>query len=234
MRERKVARQSHQRLFLSTAKQAAIACAIIGIAGQIVQIVLDRIRTPLTDMNAVPRVVVAEYVPHIGYRFEQIQQAMAAATRITPPNGIVQSDPHSILAPVVLLYASRQMAASDDGCNTPFGGDPLACRSLTRSLIQLFGGTGARYFVDMTVLKKPIPFDPALVTPENFARICAENKLSVIVTDYTAPVWWDKTSWVWKLKPSFSNSTARVFPCSEVLPATGAEPSQLLTPPRKN
>ncbi len=220
--QRRVARQTRQRLVLPTATRFAIACAVIGIAGQVAQIVLDRIRTPLTDMDVVPHVVVAEHVPHIGYRFGQIQQAMAAAARITPPDGIVQGDPHSILAPVFLLYTNRQMAASDDGCNTPFGGDPQACRPLTRSLIQLFGGTGARYFVDMTVLKKPIPFNPSLVTPDNFARVCAGTKINAVVIDYTAPAWWDKNSWVWKLKPSFSNSTAKVFPCSDALPANGS------------
>ena len=190
-----------------------MACALIGIAGQVTQIVMDRIRVPLTDAGAVPQVVVEERIPHIGFRFQQIQEAMAVATRLTPPSAIVQIDPHSRLAPIFLLYTDRQAAASDDGCNTPFGGDPRACLPMTHSLIQLFGGTGGRYYHDRFIFKAPIAFDPSLTTPENFARLCTADKLNVLVADYTDPVWWDKTSWVWTLKPAFANSTARVFPC---------------------
>ena len=219
---RKEAKLANRPLVLSRAVRWAVACAVIGLVGQVGQIVLDRVHTVLLDTTPAPRVVVAEHVPYIGFRFGQIEAAMTAAQRLTPPDGIVQSDPHSILAPVFLLYNNRQMAASDDGCNTPFGGDPHACVPLSRDLTKLFGGSGARYFVDMAVLKKPIPFDATLVTPQNFARVCAAYKLDVLVADYTDPAWHDRSSWVWTLQPRFANSTARVFTCSPVSPASSS------------
>ena len=216
--KRRQARLGNEPFPLSRATRWAAVCAVIGLAGGVVQIVLDRIHTPLMDMTSAPRVVVAEHVPFIGYRFRQIESAMTAAKRLTPQNGIVQSDPHSILAPVFLLYNDRQMAAADDGCNTPFGGDPQTCVPLVRSLVALFGGTGARYFTDMTALKNPLPFDPAMVTTGNFEKVCTANRIDVVVADYTDPAWRDQTSWVWQLQPVFANSTARVFRC----PATAA------------
>jgi len=207
-------RRAHTALKLTTMTRVAVALAAIGLLGQIAEIVLVRIRFPLTDAGLLPRVVVEERVPHIGYRFAQVQQAMSAATRITPREGIVQGNPHSRLRNVYLLYTNRQMAASDDGCNTPFGGDPRLCEPMARALIQLFGGMGPHYQGAPKVFDDRIGFDPAAVTPANFARVCSAYKLDAVVAGYVDPVWWDKTSWVWQLQPVFANSTARVFRCA--------------------
>ena len=198
---------------LSWPKRLALALALLGLAGQAAQILLDRVRMPLTDAGLLPRLVVAEYIPRIGFRFAQIQQGMAAAARLTGTNGIVQANPHSLLAPAFLFYTSRQMAASDDGCNTPFGGDPAHCPPLTRSLIGLFGGTGPHYLTDLAVLERPIAFRPELVTVDNLSRVCTLNKIDLVAAAYTDPVWWDKRSWVWNLQPLFANSTLRLYAC---------------------
>ena len=105
------------------------------------------------------------------------------------------------------------MAASDDGCNTPFGGEPALCPPLTRSLIGLFGGTGPHYFTDLNVLERPIAFRPELVTVDNVSSVCTRNKIDLLAATYTDPVWWDKKSWVWNLPPLFANSTVRLYAC---------------------
>ena len=213
LERRKHAIASGSRLLLTWPQKFAVAAALIGLAGQAVQIALDRVRVPLTDAGLLPHIVIAEYVPRLGFRFREIQQAMAAATALTGPKEIVQPDPHSILAPVFLLYAGRQMAASDDGCNTPFGGDPSRCLPLTRDLIGLFGGTGHHFFADLSVLGRPIAFDPSLVTVSNLAHVCTLNHMDIIAADYTDPVWSDRHSWVWTLPTLYANSTMRLYRC---------------------
>ena len=210
---RRASKTAFKPLPLSFWARCSVAFAGIGLAGQIAQILLVRTRFALTDAGQLPRVVVEERVPRLAFRFGQIQSAMEAATHTTPPDGIVQGNPHSRLRNVLLLYTNRQMAASDDGCNTPFGGDPRQCLPMARSLIQLFGGTGAHYHGAPNALNETLPLEPSAVTPENFARLCATYKLSAVVATYVDPVWWDRASWVWQLRPSYRNSTARVFAC---------------------
>ena len=207
------------------AERLAVACALLGIAGQITQVILDRVRVPLTDAGLLPRVVVAERVPHIGLRFGEIERGMAEAARLTPTDSIVQGNPHSRFQPVFLLYASRQMAASDDGCNTPFGGDPAACAPLVNTLVRLFGGEGPHFQGASRLIQPPITFDPAFVTPASFSQVCASAKLGAVVANYSDPVWHDRSSWVWQLRPAYANSTVRVFTCPQsARPSTERRP----------
>jgi hypothetical protein len=176
---------------------------------------MDRVRVPLTDAGLLPRALVPERIPRIGFRFHQIEQAMAAADRFTPIRGIVQSDPHSRLQGIFLLYTNRQMAASDDGCNTPFGGDPEACLPLSRSLLELFGGSGRRFQGESNVFKGAVPLQPDKISPEYATELCHRYKISTLVASYVDPAWYVSSSWVWQLPASFANSTARVIPCPQ-------------------
>ncbi len=205
-----------QKLRASSAlSRCAFAFAALGILGQIAQIVIDRVQIPLTDAGLLPRVVVAERVPHPARRFAQIQQAMAAAAQITPSLGIVQANPHSRFNAVMLFYTSRQTAASDDGCNTPFGGDPRLCAPLATALVALFGGSGP-HFQGASDLLEEIDFDPQLVTRENFVRVCSTYKLDTLVANYADPAWHDPQSWVWRMAPAYTNGGARVFRCPTI------------------
>ena len=208
------ARQTHTRLPLTPAARCAVVLALLGLVGQVTQIVLVRIRFALTNAGLLPYVMVEERVAHPAFRFGQIQAALSAATLATPAEGILQGNPHSRLRNVFLLYTGRQMAASDDGCNIPFGGDPNTCLPLSQALIQLYGGMGPHYHGEPLVFYNRIPFNPAFVTPANFARVCSTYKLTTLVVTFVDPVWWNKQSWAWQLHPIFANSTARVFPCS--------------------
>ena len=209
------ARRTRTKLSLPPATRWAVAFALIGLLSQVAQIVLVRIRFALTDAGFLPHVMVEERVARPAFRFGQLQQAVAAAAETTPGKGILQGDPHSRLRQVLLLYTSRQMAASDDGCNVPFGGDPNACLPMSQALIQLYGGMGPHYHGEPLVFYHRIGFDPAAVTTANFVRVCSAYKIDTLVVTFVDPVWWDKQSWAWQLHPSFANSTARVFPCAQ-------------------
>ncbi len=208
----------------------AICCAALGFLGQIAQIALDRMQMPLTDAGLLPRVVVAERVPQVGRRFAQMQAAMAFATQITPSSGIVQANPHSRFNMVMLLYSGRQTAASDDGCNTPFGGDPRQCAPLTTALVSLFGGSG-RHFQGSSNLLGRIPFNPAAVNPQNFNHVCATYRLTTVVANYADPAWQQPQSWVWQTQPAFANGGARVFRCPTIARSSEAPVSRIPTAP---
>lgn len=193
----------------------ALIFACAGLISQAAEVLLLRSQIFLVEAGLLPRVLVEERIPHSPWRFGQIEQAMAAATAITPNTGIVQGNPNSRLHGVFLLYTSRQMAASDDGCNIPFGGSANSCVPMSRALVELFGGLGPHLQGEQNVFRdNPVPFETAASTPQNFYRICSTYRLNTVVATYVDPIWWHRDSWVWSLHPAYANSTARVFSCS--------------------
>jgi hypothetical protein len=207
-------------MWRSLAVRCAVLLAAVGLAGQAGQIVLTRVRFALTDANLLPRPVVEERVPRLAFRFGQIQRAMTIASQVTPPLAILQFNPHAHLHNVLMLYGERQMAASDDGCNAPFGGDPEQCTPQVALLVSLFGGLGPYYQGQSLVFApKQIPYQAAAVTPVAFAHACGALHLHTVVASYLDPAWWHRESWIWQITPVYGNSTARVFLCPEATPA---------------
>lgn len=194
-------------------RRLAVAAFVLGLTGELWQVLINRFDMELVDAGKIPAYVVASRVPHIGWRFEQIRLAMQAAARATPPDAVVQDNPHGRLAPVYLLYTSRQMAASDEGCNIPFGGQPQDCLPVSRALVELFGGTGPDFQGEQRVLRK-MRMRPEMMTVENFERVCQQQKIALLVATYSDPAWHDRQSWVWQLQPIYANSTSRVYACS--------------------
>lgn len=193
-------------------QRCAVAAFGLGLAGQVWQIAVNRFDIPLVEAGEAPPYTIATRMPNIGWRFHQIQLAMEAAAQASAPNAIVQANPNGRLEPVYLLYTGRQMAASDDGCNAPFGGDPSACPPIAQSLVGLFGGTGPR-FHGMSNFLPQMPLQPELITTANFDRVCHEDRLSIVVATYSDLAWRHPESWVWQRQPVYANSTSRVFAC---------------------
>lgn len=183
----------------------------IGLLSQAAQLFANRFQMLLVDRGWVPALPVGERVPEIGRRFAQIRAAMDAAAQYTPPNAIVEVDPHSRLASALLMYTHRQMAASDEGCNLPFGGSEVNCFHMVRQFNELFGGTP--HYQGEQALQPRAVFDPKKTDVAAFDQVCRENHLSAIVADYTSPAWQHPNTWVWTQSPTYANSTARVFLC---------------------
>lgn len=184
---------------------------VLGLLSQAVQLFANRFQIPLVDRGWVAALPVGERVPDIGRRFEQIREAMDATARYTPPDGIIETYPHSRLSSALLMYTHRQMAASDEGCNLPFGGSEADCLQMVQHFDDLFGGA-PRYHGEQTIKPRPV-FYPEATTVAAFDFVCRENHLAAIVADYTSPAWQRPDTWVWTQLPVYANSTARVFLC---------------------
>lgn len=220
----RLARQEHRSLPVRGAVRWAVAFAVIGLLGQVAQTLLLRLRFGMTHAGWLPHVVVEERIPNAPFRFGQLETALAAATADTPPDGIVQGNPDSRLQNVLLLYANRQMAADDDGCNIPFGGDAKACVPMARKLTELFGGQVPHYQGQQGIFRfNPVGYDAAAATPASFQQACSAFKLTTVIASYVDPAWWHPDSWVWQLQPLYSNRTARVFRCSAAEPSGSAQ-----------
>lgn len=198
--------------------RCAAAAFTVGLATQLWQIVILRIYIPLVDSGRIPSYVVPLRFPHIATRFYDIRRATDALSANTSPGSIVQANPRGRLEPIVYLYETRQLAAVDEGCNTPFGGDPNDCTRIVAPILSLFGGSGPRRQGEPRD-KPRTAFDPALVTPANFATVCRQQSIAAMVATYTDPVWQHPDTWVWQMHPLYANSTARVFLCPKNPPA---------------
>ncbi len=192
-------------------RMVVTACLVLGLLTQTWEIVINRIYNPLVEAKNSGTTLIAMRYPHMSTRFYDIRRAMQAAAAHTARNEVVQTDPQGRLQPIFELYTSRQMAAGDLGCASPFGGDPALCPGLVKPLVGLFGGSGPRHQGDYWEPKSAL--DPIQTTPANFAAVCAAEKLSVLAVSYADPVWREPESWVWQLQPMFANSSARVFLC---------------------
>ncbi len=190
---------------------AAATCFVLGLVTQAWEIAINRFYNPLVEARKSGTTLIAMRYPHMSTRFYDIRHAMQAAAQHSAKDAIVQSNPQGRLQPIFILYASRQMAAGDLGCASPFGGDPKLCPGLVKPLVHLYGGSGPRHQGDYWEPK--VPLDRTQVTPAYFAQVCGAEKLSVVVVSYADPVWDVPGSWVWKMKPLYANGTARVFLC---------------------
>ncbi len=184
---------------------------LLGLLSQAVQIFENRFQIPLVDRGLVAAIPLGERMPDIGRRFEQIREAMDAAAQHTPPSGILEIYPHSRLASALLMYAHRQLAASDEGCNLPFGGSESECLSMVRRFNDLFGGNPAYH--GERIVKPRASFHAEHTDVAAFKFVCKEDHLAAIVADYTSPAWQHPQTWVWTLSPVYANPTARVFLC---------------------
>jgi hypothetical protein len=213
-RPKAVTRKATRTRIQAALRHCAVVAFVLGLLAQVWQIGISRFDMQLVEAGKIPAFAVATRVPNIGWRFNQLRLAMDYATKVTTNDAIVQSNPHGRMQPVYLLYATRQMVASDDGCNTPFGGNVLDCAPISKALIELFGGTKPDFQGESYEIKGGVPMDPAKLTPQNFNQVCHDDKLSLIIATYSDPVWHHLDSWVWQLQPVFANSTSRVFACS--------------------
>ena len=185
------------------------AAIIIGLGGQLWQITLDRIYLPLVAHGLVNSRLFDKGDP-----FLAIRNASNAAAASVPPDAIVQSNPEGLWQTVFMLYANRQMAAGNEGCEVAFGGSLQVCRTeVIPPLHGIYGGSGLRYSFLSPLEKMEPPADPAQMTATNFAATCTKLHLAALLVSSADPAWGVPTSWVWTQTPLYADDSVRVIPC---------------------
>ncbi|MBV9407139.1 MAG: hypothetical protein JO211_17465 [Acidobacteriaceae bacterium] len=107
----------------------------------------------------------------------------------TPQNTVVLFDPNVYLEYFNSLYGHRQAVSAGQAYGTFFSS----------------GGIGQRILGDAT------DFFSRDETPDQIRSMCARYHVGAIVVQASDPVWNDRSSWIWKANPSYSNEMVRVF-----------------------
>jgi len=96
------------------------------------------------------------------------------------------------------LYAQGEEVSFSFTCGTEFGGNPGECLGVQLGLYPLFN-------------------DPTAAERISIDDLCTRNHIDVLVVNDIDPVFWSKSSWVWRRNPIFANDMARAFRCGSAL-----------------
>ena len=171
---------------------------VLGVITTIHQAIIFRFTIPIaeavTHMRSVKDPVAANishnaYISAIGY---------ARLNATIPRDAIVQPNPASpnafwSLVDDVNIDHQRAIALDKPWCGAELGGDPTGCQPMAAAIDSLFEGASA---------------DQARAT-------CRRYKISYLVSRTYDPVWQDKKSWVWTLKPVVSDPEFRALDCRQ-------------------
>jgi hypothetical protein len=187
----------------------------IGLLGTMWEAIIARSYLPIVDSGvvAMPGWLGPDRV--IGERTLALREAYAWIDRRFPESAVILQNPRPYPDIYSGNFANRQLAAEDTGCGSSFGGDPRLCRAMLPPLRILFDKPKRANTVDL-------------------AELCRLYGIDAIVVKDNDPSWQNPRSWVWKERPIYRNSFARVFAC--VLPAAevaGAPKQPLLARARR-
>jgi hypothetical protein len=130
----------------------------------------------------------------LGRRTMAMRRGYAKLESLLPEDATIQFNPNGEYFNGFFggLYANRQVAAFDKGCVVPFGGTSQDCTALISRVSPIFGTLATQ---------RPIDLHP----------------IDVLVFQDTDPVWSDRSSWIWHMKPLVANEYLRAIPAREVL-----------------
>ena len=169
---------------------------ILGALGSAYEVTINRFYPLLADHGTVATLSWVAPDRQAGKRIHAEREAGEWAAATTPPNGIVQFNPHvATQDTAAFLYSDRRMVAGDDSCLSTFGGDPALCPALITTLNGIY----------------PPPGQTASPTLES---VCGTLPIDLIAASDTDPAWSDRRSWVWTQRPVFANRYVRLFRCA--------------------
>jgi hypothetical protein len=169
---------------------------VLGVITTIHQAIIFRFTIPIalavTHMRPIKDPVAAN-LPHNTY-ISAIGYAHLDAS--IPRDAIVQPNPSSpnafwSLVDDVNIDRQRAIAGDKPWCGAELGGDPSGCQPMAAAIDSLFNGATA---------------EQALAT-------CRDYKIGYLVSRIYDPVWQDKQSWVWTLRPVVSDPEFRALDC---------------------
>jgi hypothetical protein len=117
---------------------------------------------------------------------------------VIPQNAIVQFNPANLtidwsIANIINTNHQAALVSDELWCGAQFGGDPSGCPSMAGAIDALFNGA----------------------SPEQARATCHQYGIQYLVANFYDPVWKDKSSWVWTLKPVISDDEFRALDCRD-------------------
>lgn len=168
---------------------------VIGVISTFCQILMLRMYLPVVFASwSAAHNPEAGKQPHNAY-ISSIGYAQMDAT--IPRDAIVQYNPivkKDVYWPMIdSLGADHQTVISFDqpSCGSELGGDPSGCPAMASAIDLLFNGA----------------------TAEQARATCLQYGIGYLVTRVYDPVWNDRHSWVWTLRPVVSNEEFRALDC---------------------
>ena len=169
---------------------------VLGVITTIHQAIILRFTIPIANAVTHMRPVndpVAANLPHNAY-ISAIGYAQLDAA--IPRDAVVQYNPYSpnvFWSQVDTVGIDHQSAIANDKpwCGSELGGDPSGCLAMATAIDSLFNGA----------------------TAEQARATCRSYKIGYLVSRNYDPVWQDKHSWVWTLKPVVSDPEFRALDC---------------------
>ncbi len=176
-------------------RRLLMVCIVLGAAGSIYDLAINRFYPVLADNGVVPPLYWMSPDRQFGKRTYASRYAYEWALNATPPQAAIQFNPRVLLQnSSAMLYSDRRFVAANMGCATTFGGDPELCAAAVSRLSDFYS---------------------AQVNPnaQNVADVCRNIPADLLIAQDTDPVWTIPNSWVWAGKPIYANRYVRLFGC---------------------
>ena len=168
---------------------------VLGALGTLYDVAILRLYPVLADTGLVANLNWMALDRQLGTRNYSAREAYEWIAQSTPPDAVIQFDPHvEIQDTSALLYARRQIAAADLSCAAVFGGDQSLCPALIADLAHLYHAKG----------------EPVSASKKT---ACQDLPVDILVAKDTDTAWADAHGWVWTERPVFANRYFRVFRC---------------------
>jgi hypothetical protein len=167
---------------------------LLGVCGTIYQTLVFRFAIPVVTAQSAAHDPKAGDLSHNAYISEIGYAEMNAAV---PGDAIVQYNP---AAPTIywesadLVGVNHQTAMSTDrgSCGAELGGNPGGCREMAASVDTLFKSASA----------------------ETALKTCRQYGIQFLIARIYDPIWSERHSWVWTLKPVVTDEEFRVLNCN--------------------
>ena len=175
-------------------RSGASLLIFVGLVSTTCQIFLLRTYLPLLEMQetrlhdiAFEHLAHYSYINHVGFSEIDGKIDRGATLQFNP------SPLNPYIANTDLLGVHRQVAIAGDKpwCGAELGGDPSGCQPMASAIDALFKDASA----------------------EEARQTCRQIGIQYLVARVYDPVWTDKNSWVWNLKPVVQDEEFRALDC---------------------
>jgi hypothetical protein len=123
-----------------------------------------------------------------GRRALEMRRGYAQLESMLPEGATIQFNPRGDTNGYFCgLYGNRQVVAFDEGCGSTFGGGRQDCAGIISRVPPVF---------ETLAMQQPID----------------QDHIDVLVFQDTDPVWVDRRSWIWQMKPLVANNYFRALP----------------------